>query len=90
MSYIYPQQPAQQGWQCPVCGTVNAPWMPTCGRCPTYTQVTLSDSGGPNVAPLFTTVSTSPDNALSDDSGPSITPLFTTVTDALDNVADKD
>lgn len=20
----------QQGWQCPVCGTVNAPWAPTC------------------------------------------------------------
>ena len=22
--------PAQQGWQCPVCGTVNAPWKPAC------------------------------------------------------------
>lgn len=22
--------PIQQGWQCPVCGTVNAPWKPVC------------------------------------------------------------
>ena len=22
--------PVQQGWQCPVCGTVNAPWKPVC------------------------------------------------------------
>lgn len=21
----------QQGWQCPVCNRVNAPWMPFCG-----------------------------------------------------------
>lgn len=21
------------GWICPQCGTVNAPWMPTCGSC---------------------------------------------------------
>lgn len=26
------QQPVQQGWQCPVCGTVNAPFMPVCGN----------------------------------------------------------
>lgn len=23
-------QVPQKGWQCPVCSTVNAPWMPTC------------------------------------------------------------
>lgn len=22
--------PVQQGWQCPVCGMVNAPWKPVC------------------------------------------------------------
>jgi len=21
----------QEGWRCPVCGRVNAPWVPTCG-----------------------------------------------------------
>ena len=26
--------PAQQGWVCPRCGTVNAPWMPTCCKNP--------------------------------------------------------
>ena len=31
---------AQQGWQCPVCGKVNAPWMAQCtcdGKVPSYT-----------------------------------------------------
>lgn len=23
-------KPIAQGWQCPVCGTVNAPWKSTC------------------------------------------------------------
>ncbi len=23
----------QQGWECPKCHTVNAPWMMTCGGC---------------------------------------------------------
>lgn len=32
--YIPAQQPAQQGWICPLCGTVNAPWMPTCCKKP--------------------------------------------------------
>ena len=22
-----------RGWECPKCGTANAPWMPTCGGC---------------------------------------------------------
>lgn len=26
--------PAQQGWICPICGTVNAPWMPSCCKKP--------------------------------------------------------
>ena len=25
-----PQVPVQDGWRCPVCGTVNAPWAPVC------------------------------------------------------------
>ena len=31
---------AQQGWQCPVCGQVNAPWISQCpcnGKIPSYT-----------------------------------------------------
>ena len=27
----YYELPPQQGWICPICGRVNAPWMPTCG-----------------------------------------------------------
>lgn len=26
----YVQPPAQQGWQCPKCGRINAPWVATC------------------------------------------------------------
>ena len=28
-----PEPQLKIGWQCPVCKAVNAPWMPTCGRC---------------------------------------------------------
>ena len=31
---------AQQGWQCPICGRVNAPWMAQCtcdGKVPSHT-----------------------------------------------------
>lgn len=34
---------AQQGWQCPVCGKVNAPWVAQCpcdGKLKTYTTTT--------------------------------------------------
>ena len=34
---------AQQGWQCPVCGKVNAPWMAQCtcdGKVPYHTTAT--------------------------------------------------
>lgn len=27
------EMPAQQGWQCPVCGRVYAPWMAQCLSC---------------------------------------------------------
>ena len=33
----------QQGWQCPVCGRVNAPWMPCCS-CGGKADVRLSYS----------------------------------------------
>ena len=33
MSDPYTHSFAQQGWQCPVCQTVHAPYMPTCTRC---------------------------------------------------------
>ena len=28
---ITPQQSTAQGWQCPVCSRVNAPWVAQCG-----------------------------------------------------------
>lgn len=31
MYYYNNELPPQQGWVCPKCGRVNAPWMPTCG-----------------------------------------------------------
>ncbi len=45
----YPASPApwttQSGWLCPVCGTVNAPWMPTCtGKHVATVTVTTSES----------------------------------------------
>ena len=27
------KMPPKQGWQCPVCGRVYAPWMPSCTLC---------------------------------------------------------
>lgn len=36
----------QQGWQCPVCGRVNAPWLPCCscgGKFGTYTTTDGTD-----------------------------------------------
>ena len=38
MYYYNNELPPQQGWVCPKCGRVNAPWMPTCGcTTPTFT-----------------------------------------------------
>ena len=31
MYYYNNELPPKQGWICPKCGRVNAPWMPTCG-----------------------------------------------------------
>ena len=36
---------AQQGWQCSVCGRVNAPWLPSC-PCGGQANVRLSYSTG--------------------------------------------
>lgn len=33
----------EQGWQCPVCKTVWAPWMPACTKCPADLTITTSD-----------------------------------------------
>lgn len=37
----------QHGWECPKCGSVYAPWMAQCSRCP---QQTFTMGG--NVAPV--------------------------------------
>lgn len=38
----------QYGWICPKCNKGNAPWLPTCGSCPTVTSVaTTIGSSGP-------------------------------------------
>ena len=39
----------QKGWECPVCGMVMAPWMPTCTRCPV--QTTWATSAEPPAPP---------------------------------------
>ena len=41
----YPQYGGQQGWVCPKCGRVNAPWVATCPcskKTVTYTTTTTS------------------------------------------------
>ena len=30
---MFDRQSAQQGWQCPVCNRVYAPWMASCPNC---------------------------------------------------------
>ena len=38
MYYHNNELPPRQGWVCPKCGRVNAPWIPTCGcTTPTFT-----------------------------------------------------
>ena len=40
---------AQQGWQCPVCGAVNAPWVMQCpcgGKVKSYTTYTPTALSG--------------------------------------------
>ncbi len=43
--------PAQQGWQCPVCRTVNAPWAAICMGCPKTPIPVTSPSTSPVVVP---------------------------------------
>lgn len=47
--YYYNELPPQQGWICPKCGRVNAPWMPTCGCVSSQTSgcVSSQTSGTP-------------------------------------------
>ena len=42
MYYHNNELPPQQGWICPKCGRVNAPWMPTCGCVSSQTTATAS------------------------------------------------
>lgn len=37
----YAPRPTPVGWECPKCGTVNAPWMPTCAGNHTTTTVVM-------------------------------------------------
>lgn len=38
---IEKSNPALQGWQCPVCGAVYAPWVASCGN--THVKLTYSN-----------------------------------------------
>ena len=40
MYYYNNELPPQQGWICPKCGRVNAPWLPTCGCVSSQTSST--------------------------------------------------
>ena len=44
MYYYNNDLPPQQGWICPKCGRVNAPWMPTCGCVSSQTTGTAIDN----------------------------------------------
>lgn len=46
MYYYNNELPPQQGWICPKCGRVNAPWMPTCDCVSRYLVKTSSTSRG--------------------------------------------
>lgn len=58
--------PAQQGWQCPVCRTVNAPWAAMCMGCP-KPQVTLTSPSTAPVGPVVGQPYTTCDTALAED-----------------------
>ena len=58
MYYHNNELPPQQGWICPKCGRVNAPWMPTCGCVSSQT----SGSGAPYIPYLVKTSSISRDS----------------------------
>jgi hypothetical protein len=40
--FQYPSFPAAQGWQCPVCGTVYAPTIPSCMKGHLVTRITTT------------------------------------------------
>ena len=42
MYYYNNELPPQQGWICPKCGRVNAPWLPICGCVSSQTTGTAS------------------------------------------------
>ena len=44
---------AQQGWQCPVCGRINAPWMPFCTCTEEQKKVTYTTDSTGNPIPNF-------------------------------------
>ena len=41
MYYYNNELPPQQGWVCPKCGRVNAPWLPICGCVNSKTRATF-------------------------------------------------
>ena len=45
MYYYNNELPPQQGWICPKCGRVNAPWMPTCGCVSSQTTASTTYDG---------------------------------------------
>lgn len=55
MYYYNNELPPQQGWICPKCGRVNAPWMPTCGCVSSQTTGTASDSSIPYIVKTSST-----------------------------------
>ena len=45
---------AQQGWQCPVCGAVMAPWCSSCINCTGHKNVTIGTGSTPGYPyPMF-------------------------------------
>ena len=48
MAYGLYSIPPQQGWQCPVCGRVYAPWMSECSHCGNSVVTTSSGTRADN------------------------------------------
>lgn len=55
MYYYNNELPPQQGWICPKCGRVNAPWLPCCDCTVSQTTGTAGNSSVPYIVKTSST-----------------------------------